>query len=117
MTLSAHQMLDVWDQEQDHINQLEDALDEAIDRMIKDRPADYRRRFDDEGFEVATRTYIGFIEAVGSLRSALREMRSVKTRFTGQIADPGGAAMQLYSTVQHVTREIHGFVDLYTKKR
>lgn len=117
MTLTAHEMLDIWDHEQDRINHLEDAMDDALDRMINQRPAEYRRRFDDDGFELATRTYIGFIETVGSLRGALRELRSVKTRFTGQISDPEGASAQLYSTVEHITSEIHAFVDLYTKHR
>lgn len=117
MTMTAHDMIDIWDSEHDRINQLEDKLNAALDRMIEQRPAEFKKRFTEEDFKTATKIYIGFIETVGAIRGALREIRSIKKRFPGQITDPESASALLYSTTEYVTTEIHKFVDLYTKHR
>lgn len=110
---TAEQIIGQWDKELDQINRLEDQVDESIVHLIRHRPANYRTKMDDESFKAATEAYMTLIRAGGALRASLRELRSTRTRFPGQVLDPSNAAQLLYSACDDLDSKIKALIKAY----
>ncbi|CAM3858801.1 hypothetical protein VRRI112168_03525 [Vreelandella rituensis] len=114
---NAQSIMEIWDKELDIINTLEDGLNEALERLLMHRPGNYRHRLgkNDEALELANQTYVELLKQGGASRATLRELRSIKTRFPGQVLDPDNGAYLVYSIAQSLIIQIQDFVDIYTK--
>lgn len=114
-TRDIYAIMDSWDRQIENYNELEDVVENAIKKLIAHRPGRHSKRFDDEGLKLAIETYILELENGGALRESIRELRSIQTRFPGQIMDCENVAPLILSAAKSYSNNVDRFLKLYCK--
>jgi|CEGE01.1.fsa_nt_gi hypothetical protein len=110
-----YNIMDRWEQQTEQFNSLEDLVDDTMETLINHRPGRFSKKFDDEGMKIALETYLSLMKNGGALREAVKELRSITTRFPGQIMDCEDAIPQICSACSTFPIQVRDFLKLYCR--
>lgn len=108
-------IMDRWERQIEVFNDLEEIVDKSMEKLIAHRPGRYSKKFDEEGLKIATQTYIAQLENGGALRESVRELRSIQTRFPGQIMDCEDTTPAICGACRSYAKEVRSFLKLYCR--
>lgn len=112
---SIYNIMNRWDEQTEMFNQLEDSVDKAMENLISHRPGRFSKKFDDEGMIIAIETYISLMKNGGALRESVKELRSISTRFPGQIMDCEDSIPQICALCRVFPEHVQNFIKLYSR--